>query len=172
MKKNNTTFYIVLMILGAAACRLLTNYLHLWNFTPIAAMGLFAGANMRDKKLSFLVPFTALFLTDLVLGLHKEMFGVYGSVALIVFIGMWLEKRQNAFAIISASLVSSILFYGITNFLAWMNNPLYSQDVQGLIRNYTLALPFFRNEVMGDLFFSGVLFGGYALLMKREKATA
>ena len=172
MKKNNTTLYIVLMILGAAACRLLTNYFHLWNFTPIAAMGLFAGANMRDKKLSFLVPFIALFLTDLVLGLHKEMFSVYASVALIVFIGMWLEKRQTVFNIFSAALVSSVLFYGVTNFFAWISNPLYTQDVQGLIRNYTLALPFFRNEILGDLFFSGVLFGGYALLMKREKATA
>ena len=98
MKMNNRFLIIVLMILGAAACRLLTNALHLWNFTPIAAMALFAGANLKDKKFAFLVPLAAMFLSDLLLplGLHEGLFTIYGSMVLITFIGIWLEKLHLA----------------------------------------------------------------------------
>ncbi len=170
MKLNNQVLIIALMIAGAAACRLITNYLHLWNFTPIAAMALFAGANLKDKKFAFLVPLVALFLTDIILGLHEGLFTIYAAMALITFIGVWLEKRQTVTNIISASLLSSVLFYLITNFFVWFQNPLYVQDVQGLIRCYTIAIPFFGNTIAGDLFFCGALFGGFAFIKGRSKS--
>lgn len=172
MKPNNRILIIVLMIIGAAACRLITNYLHLWNFTPIAAIGLFAGATLKDKKLSFLVPLVAMFLTDIILGLHSGLFIIYFCLALITFIGIWIENRQTVLNILGASLLSSVLFYLLTNFFVWFQNPLYEQNIQGLISCYTIAIPFFGNTVAGDLFFSGALFGGYALIKSRNTVTA
>ncbi len=160
------------MIIGAASCRLITNYLHLWNFTPIAAIGLFAGATLKDKKLSFLVPLVAMFLTDIILGLHSGLFIIYFSLCLITIIGSWLQKRQSIIYILSASLLSSVLFYLLTNFFVWFNNPLHSQTWQGLIHCYTIALPFFGNTVLGDLFFSGVLFGGFSYLKIKSSIIA
>ena len=90
------------MIIGAASCRLITNYLHLWNFTPIAAIGLFAGATLKDKKLSLLVPLVAMFLTDIILGLHSGLFIIYFSLCLITIIGSWLQNRQSIIYILSA----------------------------------------------------------------------
>lgn len=155
------------MIICAAACRLITNHLHLWNFTPIAAIGLFAGTTLKDKKFSFLVPLVAMFLTDLILGLHSGLFIIYFCMALITFIGIWLEKRQSVLNIISASLLSSVLFYLITNFFVWLNNPLHPQSLQGLIGCYTIAIPFFGNTVASDLFFIGALYGGFAYIKSK-----
>lgn len=161
---NKRFLIIASLIFVASFSRLLTNYFGLWNFTPVAAMALFAGANFRDKKFAFIVPFAAMFLTDLFLGLHAGMFYVYGAFALITFIGMWLEKRQKVQNIIAASLLSSLLFFIITNFAAWLASPVYTQNISGLITCYVAAIPFFGNSIAGDLFFCGVLFGGFALL--------
>lgn len=161
---------IVLMIIGAAACRLITNYLHLWNFTPIAAIALFAGATLDDKKLSFLVPLVAMFLTDIILGLHTGLFIIYFCMALITIIGIWLEKRKSVLNILAASLTSSVLFYLLTNFFVWFQNPLHAQTLQGLIKCYVIAIPFFGNTVAGDLFFSGALFSIYAAFFSKSKA--
>ena len=55
------------MIVAAAAFRLLP---HPPNFSPIAALALFGGAQFADRRAAFLVPLTAMFLGDLMLGLH------------------------------------------------------------------------------------------------------
>ena len=80
------------MILLAAASRLIP---HPPNFGPIAALALFGGAQFADKRLAFLVPLAAMFLSDLVLGLHSLIPVIYGSFALIVCLGFWLRRRQN-----------------------------------------------------------------------------
>ena len=176
MKNYYKLVVIVLMIVMAGFCRLLTNYLAyhtslpLFNFTPIAAMGLFAGANLRDKKLAFALPIITLFFTDLALGLHSGVFAVYGSIALITGIGIWLEKKQNIIRIIGASLASSVIFFTITIGFVWFQNPTYTQNFSGLLACYTAGIPFFGNTVAGDLFFCAVLFGGYSFLKYRTGA--
>ena len=69
------------MILLAAASRLIP---HPPNFAPITATALFGGAYFSDKRLAFVVPLTAMFLSDVVIGLHTLMPVIYGSFALIV----------------------------------------------------------------------------------------
>src|SRR5437867_1888705 len=80
------------MICAAAATRLLP---HPWNFTPITAMALFGGARFADKRLAFLVPLAAMFLSDLMLGLHRHLPVVYGSFALIACLGFLLRGRRT-----------------------------------------------------------------------------
>jgi hypothetical protein len=173
------------MIFVVSFVRILTNYISfnasgfseaglLFNFTPIGAVALFAGANFKDKKFSFIVPIAAMLLTDFILGLipgmagfHSGMIYIYGAFVLITFIGFWLEKRQQAAYIIGASLLSSVIFFLITNFAVWPGNAAYTQNFSGLIDCYVAGVPFFRNTIMGDLFFCGVLFGGYALVKAR-----
>src|ERR1700710_2893084 len=95
---------LVSVILMAAAARLLP---HLPNLTPIAAVALFGGAYFADRRLAFLVPLTALFLSDLVIGFHPHMEIVYLSFALIVAIGLWLQNHRTALPIAGAVLLSS-----------------------------------------------------------------
>ena len=41
---------------------------------------------------------------------------------------------------------------------------MYPKTAEGLFQAYVAGIPFFQNTLMGDLFFSAVLFGGFALL--------
>src|SRR6476661_10123869 len=147
-------------ILVAAALRLVP---HPPNFTPIGAMALFSGAYLGRRPLAFAAPLGALLLSDLVLGFYHGMATVYFSVALVVMIGMVALKRTSAVRVGSAAVLSSILFFVITNFGMWMFSGFYPRTLAGLEACYVAAIPFFQNTVAGDLFYATLLFGGFKL---------
>lgn len=148
------------MILAAALFRILP---HPPNFSPIAAIALFGGAQLADKRAAFLIPLAAMFLADLVLGLHALIPITYGCFALIVCLGLWLRKKQSAVRIVTAALASSFLFFFATNFAVWAASSMYPHSSTGLAECYAAAIPFFRNTLAGDLLYTSVLFGGLAL---------
>ncbi len=152
---------LLAVILAAAASRLLP---HPPNFTPIGAIALFSGAHFRDRGYSFVLPLAAMFLSDLVIGLHPLIPVVYGSFALIVTIGFWLRSRKHVLTISGAAFASSLLFFLGTNFSVWALGSLYPKTVAGLLAAYVAAIPFFQNTVAGDLFYTAILFAGFALL--------
>jgi len=155
---------IVMMIAAAAASRLIP---HPPNMTSIAAMALFGGATLTDKRLAFLVPLAALFASDVVLGFHNQMVAVYGSFALIVCFGLWLQQRKTALTIAGAAIASSLLFFIVVDFGIWLMGDMYPRTFAGLAACYTAALPFLRNQMVGDLLYTAVLFGGFALLERQ-----
>lgn len=179
-KKLNIRFALVaLLIVVAALSRLIP---HPYNFTPIAAMGLFGGAYFNKRYLAFLVPFAAMWASDLVLNnvIYARQFpayyngfqlwgnaSVYLSFALIVVLGFVLLRKVRVTNVLVASLLASVLFFFVTNFAVWLNSAVYPQNIIGLISCYLAGLPFFGNTLLGDLFYSGVLFGGFALLQAR-----
>jgi hypothetical protein len=152
---------ILIAIVVAATLRLAP---HPPNFTPIGAMALFSGAYLIRRGLAFAVPLAAMLLSDAVLGFHSGMPFVYGSVALIVLIGWLGLRRVSSLSVVAAALVSSVLFFVVTNFGTWAVSGMYPLTLAGLAACYIAAIPFFQNTVVGDLFYSGVLFGGFALL--------
>lgn len=155
---------IVGIVLAAAVFRLMP---HPPNVTPIAAMALFAGAQFADRRLAWLVPFAALLLSDLALGLHSTMPFVYIAFALTVAMGLWLRNHVRPGAVLGASLMSSTLFYLITNFGAWLSHDMYPRSLDGLMAAYAAGVPFFRNGLFGDLFFVALFFGGFYLAQRR-----
>ena len=153
---------VVLMIIAAA-----TRFIpHPFNFTAIGALALFGGANIRDKRLAFLLPLVVMFCTDLIIGFHRVMIPVYTSFILTVGVGILIQQRQQIKNIAIASLSSSLLFFLITNLPFWFGTR-YSSTFAGAMESYTLALPFFANQVAGDLFYNAVLFGAFALVKWR-----
>jgi len=82
-KKIFTTRLAVIagIILAAALFRLVP---HWPNFTPVAAIALFGGTYLHKKYLAFLVPLTALFISDLILGFHPVMGWVYAGFTVTV----------------------------------------------------------------------------------------
>jgi len=149
-------------VLAAVILRLIP---HLPNFAPIAALALFGGTYL-NKKYALILPLTAMFISDIFLGFASfwVSFSVYFSFVLIGFLGLWLKKNKTPSNIIGASLTGSVLFFIITNFAVWVATPWYSKNWEGLIKCYWLAIPFFRNTILGDLFYVGVLFGLYELI--------
>src|SRR5205085_4079504 len=151
---------LVCMIIAAAASHLIP---HPPNMASIAAVALFGGAYLSDKRLAFLVPLAALFLSDLVLGLYGHMEIVYGSFALVVCVGLLLRKRRSPLRIAGAALASSMLFFINTNFGVWAFGSLYPKTAAGLLTCYVAAIPFFQNTLAGDALYTAVLFSGFAL---------
>jgi hypothetical protein len=91
---------------------------------------------------------------------HSTSLFVYGSFLLTSLIGMWLKNHKSAKNILSATLFSSILFFLITNFGVWVQG-IYARDINGLWQSYVMGIPFFKNTLLGDLFYTGVFFGGF-----------
>lgn len=164
---KNLAVPLAFIILGALS-RLLP---HLPNATPVGALALFSGFYL-PKKQAFLVPLLAMAAADLFLGGHSTLLWVYGSFLLIVALGFLLKGRLKAENVILASLSSSILFFLITNFGVWASTSMYSKDLAGLLQSYVMGIPFLRPTVLGDLFYSGVIFGSYALFFLRRKEEA
>jgi hypothetical protein len=154
---------LLTLTLGAAASRLIP---HTPNFAPIGAMALFGGACFTQRRLAFVVPLAAMFLSDLVLGLHRLVPVVYGSFALIVCLGFWLRARRRIGPIAVATLGSSILFFVLTNFGVWALGSGYPKTWEGLAACYIAAIPFFRNTLLGDAVYATALFGSLALVEK------
>lgn len=181
VNNNNTVlnkpnaWAVLVILLVAGITRALP---HPPNFAPIAAMALFGGAYLTDRRLAFLLPLVAMMFSDLLLeglhqlnvrefsGIHNTMFFVYGSMIAISGIGMLLKNRVKPASVVAGSLVASILFFVVTNFGVYASG-LYGTAPTGLIATYVLGIPFFGPTALGDLFFTGVLFGGFELLKSR-----
>jgi len=154
---------ILMIIIAAALIRVMP---HPPNVTPIAAIALFAGAYLPDRRLALIVPLAALFLSDLLIGFHDTMVYVYAGMAITVFIGAAISQRPTILPAIAASFSASVLFFLVTNYGAWVGSPLYPQTPEGLMTAMTAGIPFFRNSVLGDLFFTAILFGGFQFVQQ------
>lgn len=166
MKNRKPELCVLLgLMLGAALMRLVP---HPPNFTPIAAMALFGGAYFRSIGWALLIPLGAMLLSDTALellfqrGFHGQMLWVYGSFALTIGIGSRLRHRKGVAPIAMASLSASTLFFIVTNLGVWMSGLLYAKNLSGLGACFAAAIPFFGRTLLGDLLYTGVLFGGYA----------
>jgi hypothetical protein len=173
-KSMNSRIYLVLSVIAAGV---LFRFIPHWpNFTPIAAIALFGGTYLGKKYLSFLVPLAAMFISDIFLGLHAGMWAVYMAFALTVLMGFYIRKNLTASNVAVASIISSLMFYIITNFAAWLASPVYPQNFAGLMESYIAGLAFFNNgsygisfflnEVIGGLFYNGIFFGIYYAAVK------
>ena len=161
MMSNNARLAALLSaIVAAAALRLVP---HPPNFSPIDSMALFSGAYLGRRWVAFVAPLAALLLSDLVLGFYHGMATVYATVALIVMIGWWVSSRRTPLRIGAAAVVSSVVFFVITNFGMWLFSGFYPLTYAGLVACYTAAIPFFQNTIAGDLFYAVLLFGGFRI---------
>jgi len=161
---NKTKLFIVLAIIGVAA---LFRFLpHPPNFVPLTAIALFAGAYITDKRLAFLIPIGAMFISDAIIGFHNTMLFVYASLIAMVGIGMLLQNRKRVAPIAIAAISGSILFFIVTNFGVWAMGTMYPKTIEGLISCYVAAIPFFRNALAGDIIYVTLLFGSFALAQR------
>ncbi len=134
-------------------------------FTPVLALALFAGAHFPERRLALSIPLSAMLLSDLIIGLHSTLIFVYGAIVLIVLLGRLLRRYASSAYLVASAVFSTLLFYLITNFGAWLTLPeFYARSLAGLQTAYIAAIPFLQNNLLGTLFFTLLLFGGIRLL--------
>lgn len=149
------------LIFIGAICRLLP---HPPNFTPIAAIALFGGVYF-SKKISLILPILVMTISDLFLGFYSWhlMVFVYLSFLICVFLGFKLKNHKKWPTVLGYSLLGSIIFYLLTNFAVWAFTGWYQKGFSGLIQCYFMALPFFKNTLLGGLFYTTLFFGVYEI---------
>ena len=169
----------IIMIVGGIFLRLLP---HLPNFSSLSATALFAGAYMKQRY-AIILSLLAIAISDYLLlyvnpygspvinlsqiqpvraMFHSTTLYVWGSLVVSGVIGLWLRRHTKASNIVLAALATSLQFYLITNLGVWAGG-MYSRDAHGLFMSYVMGLPFLRWTLLGDLFYTTVFFGSYAL---------
>jgi len=168
MKNNYSTILIAAaLIIITAVLRIFSAEMFIPNVTPVAAVGLFGGAVIADKRLAYLLPLLAMFIADVYFTVFTSVKGFYGfeqtivyaAMALVTFIGTKMGKVSGV-KVIGYSLVASFLFFVVSNFgyfLAGWNGYSFA----GLTKTYIDAIPFYKNSVVTDLVGSVALFGLY-----------
>ena len=159
MKNQKYKLLAVATLVALAFFRLIP---HPPNFTPILAISVFAGIKFKDNLFSYLVPVSAMLVSDAVIGFHDGMIIIYLAIVLSAFIA-------RKFNTINGSVLSScLLFFLITNFQVWIMSSSYSKSLIGILECYTLAIPFFGMTLLSTFFYSYILFYGYALFTKMK----
>lgn len=149
-------FLILTVIVVFVTIRLIP---HLPNFTPILSIGLFLGTFYKNKIYSSLILLTIMIISDLFLGLYSSIIFVYVGLIASIYIGSMNKNQSILYSGLNVFFASS-LFFIISNFGVWLVDGFYTINFEGLTLCYTLALPFFKNELIGNIFYSGLLFGG------------
>lgn len=149
-----------LMILSVFCFRWLP---HPPNFTPLFAVALFSGMVFRSRLLAFSLPIFLLLVSDIWLGFHSTWAFVYFPLILVVALGMGWQKKP-VFTSWSIRVFSgSVLFFFVSNFGVWWMSDLYPPTLEGLNLAFAMGVPFFKNALAGDFFFSALLMGSYQL---------
>lgn len=167
MKKLDTANWVrVAIVLLLIALGIWSRFApHPANFTALTAVALFGGA-MLPRYYGLLVPVGAMVISDMFIGMHSLSVVVWISFALVALLGQLLSKRFGVKRVVVASVVSSTMFFIITNFAVWAEGRLYAHTFADLVQCYINALPFYRTMLLGDLLYSGAIFGVYAVVVR------
>jgi hypothetical protein len=149
---------------------------HMPNFSPLGAIGLFGAAYFTKKWQAFLIPITATWISDLFINnviygqyypeftwFYQGFYWQYGSYLLITLAGIFILPKINSKRIILGALASTTIFFLVSNLGCWIGSTSYPQNFGGLITCYASGIPFLNGTLLGDVFYSGVLFGTFAL---------
>jgi hypothetical protein len=146
-----------LLVLVAAASRIMP---HPPNMAPIAALGLFAGA-YSQRRSSWAIPLAGLLLADAFIGFYNPivMALVYAGFVASGLLGkLFLKDKRSPARIGAVSIAGSVAFFLLSNFGVWAAG-MYPRTMSGLIQCYVMGIQSFWNTLVGDLFYSAVLFG-------------
>ncbi len=145
-----------------------------WNFSPFPAICLFGAAYFRDLRVAFGLPLLAWLAADcgiavlvgrvkgwdegLAHGFYGDQVFQYAGYGLVILCGTYLRTHRGWLSILGVNIGASTAFYLISNFGVWAAGGLYPATLSGLAQCYWLGLPYYREFLLGTLFFSAILF--------------
>jgi hypothetical protein len=141
---------------------------HLPGVLPVAASGLFAARVLGRPALALIVPLAAMVLSGFGLGADDWRISlvVYAGIALPALAGMFSRRWRGALPVMATMVSCSLIFFATSNFAVWAFSGIYPITLQGLTACYMAALPFLDKNVVGDLVWTGALFGGAWLVQR------
>ncbi|MBI5045301.1 MAG: hypothetical protein HZC02_05235 [Candidatus Levybacteria bacterium] len=157
--RDSILFPIFIIFLGG----LMRLVPHVPNFAPITAIALFGGMYM-NRKYALILPFIIMVISDFFLGFHDTLVFVYGSFLISGLLGLGVREYKTAGRILLITIAASIQFFIITNLGVFLAGHIYPKTIQGFIDCYVMALPFFRNTIVGDVLFTTSFILAFELL--------
>lgn len=172
---SKRSYILISLIAIAIATRIIP---HAPNFTAVGAAALLGGVLFKDIYKAILVPVIALFISDLFINnviyaeyaegfqwLSSGFAFIYGGFILSVLIARYTAKGFQLLPLAMAGIASTLSFYLITNFGAWLGSPLYPNNFAGLMGAYWAGIPFLAWELLGTFFYGAILFGAARVLL-------
>lgn len=162
-----------------------TGHTPMSNFTPIGTMAMFGGAYFLQSSRAYLFPILTLFISDIVLMrtvydgysngfLYEGWLWTYMAFGLMVFLGRIIIKKVSVKNVLLTGFLAGLVHFIIVDFGVWLSGGLdvttglpFTRDAAGLLKCYIFAIPFFKNLLIGNLFYGAILFGGYELAQLR-----
>ncbi len=163
----------MLILAGVAGRFVLIEYVHIPNFEIVTALSLIAGIYLGGIY-AVIVPLSIIFFSDLVIGNSYVFVFTWSAFAFIGIFG-WLFKKcivhhsskngkkiyysplergqRGVYETIVLGVASSVFFFIYTNFGWWLLSGMYEYSLLGLSRCYWMAIPFFRNNLIGNIIF-------------------
>ena len=188
MKNQYRTILLLsVLVVAAAVLRVLNAGYHFYNLVPVTAMGLVCGSALKQNRYAYLIPLSAMLLSDIGLSLFTSVQGFYGisqwvnylALVLVTRLGVSM-KRRTILPIIGYTICGSFLFFLLSNAGTFLSG-YYGYTREGLFQCYLMAIPFYRNELAtsffvnsfsGDLIFSFTAFGLLALNSYKQRYAA
>lgn len=169
-------FVIALLTVG-----LISRFIpHYPNFTAIGTMAIMGGAVLKNPIEGILLPLGTLFISDLIINniiyagegftlFYASAAFVYGAVLLTTLISRFAHKLNFKNYLVLA-LLSSVLFFFITNFGTWATGTMYPRTMEGLLAALVAGIPYAGSFLAGTVVY-GVLVGMAYGAMIRERKT-
>jgi hypothetical protein len=184
-KQIPNIFLCASLIVLAAVWRIINAEMHWYHIAPLVAISLFSGSILQRKSYAYILPLAAYLISDVYIELTQgngfygiSQFFVYGGMALVVALGTFM-KKQSLVNVFGYSIGGSLLFWLVSNLGVFFSG-YNGLNLSGLVTTYVMALPFlskdgvstelFFNSIVGDVIFSGILFGLYAMLKNKVLA--
>jgi hypothetical protein len=150
------------------------------NFSAAYALAFCAGVYFRGAT-AWWLPLGVMLATDVLLNIfcyHTAPVGVYlllnyAVFGLLILLGRWFGRNASWFKLVGGGLLGALIFYLVTNTLAWLQDPAYAKTIAGWIQALTTGRPDWHPttwEMFRNTLVSGGLFT--ALFVAAEKITA
>ncbi len=148
-------------MLAVALSRLMP---HPFNFTPVSLWPCMAAPVAKTWLFRFCCRLVVMVFSDILVMqflypengnpfayfITKDALGVYLAFGLVVCIGLLLKRNIKLPTVIVASLLSSFLFYAVTNFVRWSGNPFYPARLDRLMACYHRRHSFLQQRPHGQ----------------------
>ena len=155
------------------------------NFSVAYAFAFCAGAYFRGAS-AWWLPLGTMLVTDMALNVfyyHIPPFGFYlltnyAIYALLIGLGKWIGSRAPFLKLILGGLAGAVIFYVVSNTLAWWGNADYARTVAGWIQALTRGIPsvhpttweLFRNTLLSGGLFTALFVGAEKLASAESPA--
>ena len=135
------------------------------NFAPAAAVAMFGCVFFARPWQTIAVVALGMAIGDWFIGFYDTgvMLTVYASMLMPLAARRFLRK-PGIVRVGAVGLATGVGFYLTTNAAVWLFTNAYPPGLDGLAASYIAGLPFLKWTLLGNVFYSAILFGAYELL--------